>query len=89
MNYALVFETALGATLSYVPISNIVTGTRPIRFVWWWPAVPFSLMIYIYDEWRKGVIRLRDNEIAKQQKDPNYTPKEHRFADWLKRTTYW
>jgi len=89
MNYALVFETILGATLVYVPIANIVTGTRPIRFVWWAAAVPFSLMIYIYDEWRKGVIRKRDIELAKKKNNPDYVMKETPFADWLKRTTYW
>jgi len=57
MNYSLFFETILGAFLVYVPISNQVTGTRPLRFVHWTSGVPFSLMIYIYDELRKGWIR--------------------------------
>ena len=57
MNYSLFFETILGAFLVYVPVSNTVTGTRPLRFTWWTSAVPFSLAIYIYDELRKGWIR--------------------------------
>jgi len=57
MNYSLFFETILGAFLVYVPVANTVTGTRPLRFTWWTAAVPFSLMIYIYDEFRKGWIR--------------------------------
>jgi hypothetical protein len=57
MNYSLFFETILGAFLVYVPIANTVTGTRPLRFTWWTAGVPFSLMIYIYDEVRKGWIR--------------------------------
>ena len=57
MNWSLVFETILGAFLCYIPVANIVTDTRPINFVWWTPAVPFSLAIYAYDELRKGVIR--------------------------------
>jgi len=57
MNYSLFFETILGAFLVYVPVSNQVTGTAPLRFVWWTAGVPFSLMIYIYDEVRKGWIR--------------------------------
>ena len=57
MNYALLFETVLGAFLVYVPASNTITKTQPIKFLWWTPAVPFSLMIYIYDELRKGIIR--------------------------------
>merc|ERR1711971_118608 len=57
MNYSLFFETILGAFLVYVPIANTVTGTRPLRFTWWTAGVPFSLMIFIYDETRKGWIR--------------------------------
>jgi len=57
MNWSLVFETILGAFLCYIPVANIVTDTRPINFVWWTPAVPFSLAIYAYDELRKGIIR--------------------------------
>merc|ERR1711941_93991 len=60
MNYSLFFETMLGAFLIYVPISNTVTGTRSLRFVHWTAGVPFSLMIYIYDELRKGWIRQHD-----------------------------
>jgi len=61
MNYSLFFETILGAFLVYVPIANTVTGTRPLRFTWWTAGVPFSLMIYIYDEVRKGWIRKNTN----------------------------
>ncbi len=50
---SLFFETILGAFLVYVPVSNTVTGTRPLRFTWWTAAFPFSLAIYIYDELRK------------------------------------
>eukprot|EP00488_Nonionellina_sp_1-RS-2012_P000734 TRINITY_DN11_c0_g1_i1.p1 TRINITY_DN11_c0_g1~~TRINITY_DN11_c0_g1_i1.p1 ORF type:complete len:129 (+),score=37.36 TRINITY_DN11_c0_g1_i1:104-490(+) len=57
MNYALFFETILGAFLVYVPVANTVTGTRPLKFTWWTSAVPFSLVIYMYDELRKGWIR--------------------------------
>lgn len=57
MNYALIFETILGAFLVYVPIANTVAGTAPMRFTWWTAAIPFCFLIYIYDEVRKGWIR--------------------------------
>jgi len=57
MNYALIFETILGAFLVYVPIANTVAGTAPLRFTWWTAAIPFCFLIYIYDEVRKGWIR--------------------------------
>jgi len=57
MNWSLLFETVLGAFLCYVDPCNAAMGTLPIDFVWWTPAVPFSLAIYSYDELRKGIIR--------------------------------
>merc|ERR1712083_595769 len=38
MNYALLFETVLGAVLVYIPFANTGLGTRPLQFVWWLPA---------------------------------------------------
>jgi len=57
MNYSLFFETALGACLVYLPFLNDVFSTRPLKFVWWTSAIPFSIFIYVYDELRKGYIR--------------------------------
>lgn len=61
MNWSLFFETVLGAFLCYNPLAHLIAGTRPISFVWWTPAVPFSLAIYSYDELRKGWIRANPN----------------------------
>merc|ERR1712216_1085007 len=57
MNYSLFFETCLGACLVYLPFCHKVFATRPLKFVWWPSAVPFSIFIYVYDELRKGYIR--------------------------------
>lgn len=27
------------------------------RFAWWFPAIPFSLLIFVYDECRRYIIR--------------------------------
>merc|ERR1719510_758038 len=56
MNKAIVFETILGAGISYLPFVNIV-GTRPLKFVWWCSAIPFNFFIFLYDESRKAWIR--------------------------------
>lgn len=56
LNFGLFFETALAAFLLYVPPINLM-GTRPIHFVHWLIALPFSLMEVIYDEVRKDIIR--------------------------------
>jgi len=57
LNIGLVEETLLAILLSYIPALNVL-GTRPIRFVHWMPAMPFAMIIFIYDEVRKYLIRL-------------------------------
>lgn len=74
MNYALLFETALGALLVYLPVANTVTATAPLNFMWWTPAVPFAVLIYAYDEVRKGYIR---------------KAREDGTGSWLEKNTYW
>lgn len=61
MNFGLVFETCLAILLVYTPPFNTVFGTRPIHFVHWFPGVPWSLLIFIYDEIRKFLIRKEPN----------------------------
>jgi sodium/potassium-transporting ATPase subunit alpha len=57
MNKALVFETCLAIFLSYCPGMDSFFKTRPLQFVWWLPALTFSVLIFIYDEIRKYIIR--------------------------------
>ena len=62
MNFGLVFETCLAILLVYTPPFNTVFGTRPIHFVHWLPGVPWSLLIFFYDEMRKFFIRKNPGE---------------------------
>ncbi|XP_033096761.1 sodium/potassium-transporting ATPase subunit alpha-3-like isoform X1 [Anneissia japonica] len=59
LNTGLIFETCLAAFLSYCP--GLENGLRmyPLRINWWFPAFPFSLLIFIYDECRRYIIRSR------------------------------
>jgi len=57
MNFGLLFETVLGATLVYTPPLNTVFGTRPLHILHWFPAVPWSMFIFTYDEMRKAIMR--------------------------------
>ncbi|ETO20202.1 Na+/K+ transporting ATPase subunit alpha [Reticulomyxa filosa] len=61
MNYALLCETLLAGVLTYIPASNIVLATRPVRFVWWLAGLPFAMSIIAYDEIRKGIMRKHPN----------------------------
>merc|ERR1712003_43684 len=54
LNFGLVFETALAAFLSYTPGMDKGLRMYPLKINWWLPALPFSLMIWCYDETRKA-----------------------------------
>jgi len=56
LNFGLVTETLLAVLLCYVPGLNVL-GTRPLNAVHWFPAMPFSMLILVYDEIRKYLIR--------------------------------
>ncbi len=57
MNFGLVFETCLAIILSYTPGMDKGLRMYPLKFGWWFPAVPFSLLIFVYDECRKYILR--------------------------------
>lgn len=57
LNFALFFETCLACFLSYTPGMGSALRMYPLKLEWWCPAMPFFLLIIIYDECRKGAIR--------------------------------
>ena len=57
LNFALVFETCLALFLSYTPGMDKALRMYPLKWSWWIPALPFSLLILVYDELRKLLIR--------------------------------
>jgi len=57
LNFGLLFETALAAFLSYTPGMDKGLKMYPLKINWWFPAVPFSLAIFIFDEVRKWILR--------------------------------
>merc|ERR1712198_708461 len=50
MNFGLVFETLLAAFMSYTPGMDKGLKMYPLKFNWWFPAFPFSLLIFVFDE---------------------------------------
>merc|ERR1712034_52987 len=46
MNFGLVFETLLAAILSYTPGMDKGLRMYPLKFNWWLPAIPFSILIF-------------------------------------------
>ncbi|KAG9509343.1 Sodium/potassium-transporting ATPase subunit alpha, partial [Fragariocoptes setiger] len=57
LNFGIFFETALAAFLSYTPGTETALRMYPLRLEWWlWP-IPFGIMVFIYDEIRKFILR--------------------------------
>lgn len=57
LNFGLVFETALAAFLSYCPGMDKGLRMYPLKINWWLPAFPFSILIFVYDEIRRYILR--------------------------------
>merc|ERR1711916_214123 len=64
MNFGLFFETLLAAWMCYCPPINIGLGTRNIRITHWMPGMPWSMLIFIYDEIRKYLMRATSPEVV-------------------------
>lgn len=84
MNFGLIFETLLAATLCYATFLNAPLGTRNLRLLHWAPGVPFSIVIFLYDEVRKYFMR-RTTRVTEDAK----TGQVYRDAGWLERFTYY
>jgi len=57
LTFGLFFETTLAAVLCYTPGLDKGLRMYPLRFTWWIPPMPFSVVIFIYDEVRKHMLR--------------------------------
>ncbi|CAD7679879.1 unnamed protein product [Nyctereutes procyonoides] len=55
--FGLLEETALAAFLSYCPGMGVALRMYPLKVTWWFCAFPYSLLIFIYDEVRKLILR--------------------------------
>jgi sodium/potassium-transporting ATPase subunit alpha len=84
MNFGLFFETLLGAWLCYWPSFKDALGTRPIRFTHWLPGIPWSCLIFTYDEVRKYLMRTTSPEAIDAA-----SGQVIRMKGWLERNTYY
>jgi len=57
MVFGLFFETGLAVVLCYTPGLDKGLRMYPLRWTWWLPAMPFSVVIFCYDEFRKYNLR--------------------------------
>jgi len=84
MNFGLFFETLLAAWLAYFSSFCLAFGTRNIRVTHWFPAMPFSMLIFGYDETRKFMMRA-----TSPVKIDKKTGQSVRVQGWLERNTYY
>jgi len=57
LNTGIIFETVLAAFMCYCPGLDKALRVYPLRLYWWLPALPFSLLIWVYDEVRRLLLR--------------------------------
>ncbi|EDV45277.2 sodium/potassium-transporting ATPase subunit alpha [Drosophila erecta] len=57
LNFALVLEIIIACILCYVPVFEKTLRMYSIKFIWWIYALPFGLLIFIFDESRRFLIR--------------------------------
>ena len=88
-NYATLLSTRL--YMGYVLCNAIcyggifeVLGTQPIRFTHWMPGIPWSMMIFMYDETRKYLMRATSPEVVDA-----VTGAVKRQAGWIEKSTYY
>ncbi|KAJ8268539.1 hypothetical protein COCON_G00137110 [Conger conger] len=66
--FGLFAETALAAFLSYCPGMDIALRMYPLKVSWWFCAFPYSILIFVYDEIRKFILR-RNPGVSRSHKE--------------------
>ena len=67
LNGGLLFETGLAVLLAYCPGLDDLLKMYDLRWAWWIPALPFALLIFLYDELRRFIIRSRPGGFLHRQ----------------------
>ena len=84
MQFGILFELTLIAWFCYCEPLQGLLGTRGLRLVHLFPALPFVILIFAYDEGRKALMRLTSPTTADV-----HTGQIIKHAGWLERFTYY
>ncbi|XP_030697783.2 LOW QUALITY PROTEIN: sodium/potassium-transporting ATPase subunit alpha-4-like [Globicephala melas] len=57
LTFGILDETFLAAFLSYTRGMDVALRMYPLKITWWLCATPYSVLIFVYDEIRKLIIR--------------------------------
>jgi len=74
LNVGLLEETLLGLALSYVPFCNTAFKTASLDYFMWFYAIPFAILILVFDEIRKMMMRLEREQEAKKVEGKDQAP---------------
>uniref|UniRef100_A0A8C9UMG4 Sodium/potassium-transporting ATPase subunit alpha n=1 Tax=Spermophilus dauricus TaxID=99837 RepID=A0A8C9UMG4_SPEDA len=55
--FGILEETLLATFLSYTPGMDVALRMYPLKLAWWFCALPYSILVFAYDEIRKLIIR--------------------------------
>ncbi|XP_012215683.1 sodium/potassium-transporting ATPase subunit alpha-like [Linepithema humile] len=67
VNFSFVFEIVLTGLLLYVPGTEYVLKTMPLKAYWYWPCLPLGAFLWVYDELRRLCIRLFPGGIIERE----------------------
>jgi len=84
LNFGLMFEFMLSAVIAYAGFTHTVLGTESIRLVHWFPALPFSIFLFMLDEGRKFLMRSTSRSVIRKD-----TGQMVRYPGWLEVNTYY
>ncbi|KAG1684696.1 hypothetical protein DVH05_010601 [Phytophthora capsici] len=78
LNFGLMFEFMLSAVIAYAGFTHTVLDTETIRLVHWFPALPFSLFLFMLDEGHKFLMRSTSRSVIRKD-----TGQMIRYPGWL------
>jgi len=85
LNIGLLEETLLGLALAYVPFCQTAFKTAALEAVMWTYAIPFAILILVFDEVRKFMLRQEQAEAKKAVEGTDRLPD----VGWVEGCTYY
>jgi len=67
LNFGLVAETLTCVLLAYAPGLDKGLGMYGLRFWWWFAPLPFAVLIFAFDEWRRYLLRLNPGGFVERE----------------------
>jgi len=66
LNFAIVFETVTALLLTYLPFMHYLK-TRPLRYPFWFLPLPYTFVIWAFDEARRYILRIHPGGFSERE----------------------